>query len=68
MASTTKSTSGNVTTYTVTDSGGNTVAVAITANAITGFTTTFTSTGGLRNDGVNMLAQLLLETGTNLLP
>lgn len=69
MASQTKVVAGNVTTYTITDEGNNTVAVACTQAPGQIITVKFTSsTNGLLPDGVNMLAQLLLLVGTNLLP
>lgn len=69
MASQTKVVGGNVTTYTITDEAGNTVAVACTQAPGQIITVKFTSsTNGLLPDGVNMLAQLLLLVGTNLLP
>lgn len=68
MAAQTKSVSGNTTTYTITDMTGSTVTVAASTTAVQGVTTTFTSSGGLHEDGAQMLATLMLLLATNLLP
>ena len=68
MAAQTKSTSGNTTTYTITDMTGSTVTVVATTTPVQGVTTTFSSSGGLHEDGMQMLAQLMLLLATNLLP
>lgn len=68
MAKQTKSTSGNTSTYIITDQENNTITVAATLNPGSGMSTVFTSSGGLLNDGMAMLAQLLLLISTNLLP
>lgn len=68
MATMTKSTSGNVNTYVITDMAGSTLTIVATNNPVTGVSVTFTSSGGLHLDGLATLepAIQLLETG--LLP
>ena len=68
MANVVASASGSTTTYTITDNAGSTLAIAVTSGAVTGNTTVFTSSGGLGNDGITLLAQLALQLGTGLLP
>ena len=67
MATQTKSVSGQVTTYTITDEENNAMTVAVTNNPVTGFTTLFGGSA-VHNDAVNMAAQLLLLVGNGLLP
>lgn len=66
MPAMTQTTSGNVTTYTITDQTGNTATIAQTQNSITGTTCTFSSSGGLHSDGLQMMAQALLQIATGL--
>lgn len=67
MASKTKTVSGNVNTYIITDFQGNTVTVALTQN-VAGNTTTFTSSGNVHHDGQRMLMELLQLLGTGQIP
>jgi len=64
---TSKSVSGAVTTYTITDMRGTSATVAVTANPVTGNTTTLSGTG-IRPDAMKIMAQLLLQTSTGLVP
>lgn len=66
MASQTSSVSGNVITYTITDQANNTATIVQTNNPVSGTTCTFSSSGGLRPDGLNMMAQMLLQIATGL--
>lgn len=66
MAALTQSTTGNVTTYTITDQEGNTATLTTTYNSITGVTVVFSSSGGLHSDGLQMMAQALLQIATGL--
>lgn len=66
MASMTQSQSGNVVTYVITDQENNTATLATTYNAITGVSVVFSSSGGLHNDGLQMMAQALLQIATGL--
>lgn len=68
MASMTQSTSGNVTTFVITDSANNTVTMAATYNALTGVSVVFSSSGGLHADGLQAMAQALLQIATGLVP
>lgn len=68
MASQTKSVSGNTTTYTITDSEGSSVAVAALQAPGQPITTTFSSSGGLHQDGQQMLTTLMQLISTGLLP
>jgi hypothetical protein len=67
MANVTKSTSGNVTTYTITDGAGVAGTIAVTAGPVTGNTTTIAVTAG-HNDWLQMAAELLLQLETGVLP
>jgi len=68
MASVTKSVSGNTTSYVVTDTAGSTLTMAVATSQVTGNTIVFTSSGGLHNDGLAIMSQLLLQLQTGLLP
>lgn len=59
MASITKSISGAVSTFVITDINASTLTLAVTNNATTGLTTTFTSSGGISRDAMRMLWNLL---------
>ncbi len=59
MASITKSVSGSVSTFVITDINASTLTLAVTNNATTGLTTTFSSSGGVSHDGMRMLWNLL---------
>lgn len=67
MASVTKSTSGSVTTYTITDQAGTTGTIAVTVGAVTGNTVTVSTTAML-NDGIGMMTELFQQIRTGLLP
>lgn len=64
----TKTISGNVTTYVITDTEGSTVTVAVTQTYGGGITTTFASSGGLHQDGAQQLTTLMQLVSTGLLP
>jgi hypothetical protein len=64
----TKTVSGNVTTYVITDSEGSTVTVALTQTYGGGQTITFSSVGGLHTDGQLLLTTLLQLLSTGLVP
>lgn len=64
----TKTVSGSVTTYVITDTEGNTVTVAATQTYGGGMTTTFASSGGLHTDGQQQLTTLMQLVSTGLLP
>ena len=64
----TKTVSGIVTTYVITDLRGNTVTVAVTDGPGSGRQTTFTSSGGLQPDGQLQLTTLMELVSTGLLP
>ena len=64
----TKSVSGNVTTYVITDTEGSTVTVALTNTFGGGRTTVFTSSGGLHQDGQQQLVTLMQMISTGLTP
>ena len=68
MAAQTKSVSGSVTTYVITDNEGSTCTVVATQNPTTGLTTTFSSSGGLHSDGMAFLSTLMLLTQTGIAP
>lgn len=68
MAAITKSVSGSVTTFVITDQEGNTLTMAVTSGAVTGNTIVFTSSGGLHYDGMAMASTLLLQLQTGLIP
>jgi hypothetical protein len=68
MATLARSVSGTNITYLITDvEGSSTSVIAATAGTV-GTTLTFTSSGGLHQDGQQMLAQLMLQLSTGLLP
>lgn len=67
MAIWTQATVGSVVTYTVTDQSGATGTIAVTKNAVTGFTTALSSTA-LHNDGLAVVVELLQLISTGLLP
>ncbi len=64
----TKTVSGNVTTYVITDTEGSTVTVTATQLFGGGLTTTYASSGGLHQDGAQQLTTLLQLVSTGLLP
>jgi len=65
----TKTVSGNVTTYVITDTEGNSVTVVANAsNPGAGRTLTFSSNGGLHVDGQLQLTTLMQLLSTNLTP
>lgn len=68
MAKQVKSVSGTTTTYTITDVEGNTLAVAVNTATTLPLAATFTSTGALLQDGMNVLMVLMQLIGTGLLP
>lgn len=68
MATQTKSVSGNVTTYVITDQEGNSVTIAATNNTVTGLTTTYSSSGGLHSDGMALVSTLVLLLQTGVVP
>jgi len=68
MASRTITTSGNTTTVVVTDEAGNTATLTLTNNPGSGSTMTFASSGNVQQDGTQMVAQLLLQMSTGLVP
>lgn len=67
MAAQTKSVSGNVTTYTITDEKSNAMTVAVTAAPGQAFLTAFGGSAVL-SDGLQMLTNLLLLISTGILP
>jgi len=68
MASQTRTTSGNTTTYVITDTYGNTVTVALLQGFGSGRTITFSSGGGLHSDGQLQLTTLMQLLSTGLTP
>lgn len=68
MASVTKSISGAVTTYVITDVAGNTLTIASTAGAVTGNTTTLTTSAGVHDDALQLAFNLLNQLQTGLQP
>lgn len=66
MATVSKATSGQVTTYTIVDSTGGTVTVAVTANPITGNSAVFSGTA--RQDSLAIIANYANLWCTNLMP
>lgn len=68
MAGQTKTVSGQTTTYVITDVEGSTVTVVATQSYGAGMTTTFTSSGGLHQDGMQMLTTLMQMLSTGLVP
>lgn len=67
MASVTKSVSGSVSTFAITDNGGTVATIAVNAAPTTGITCTF-SGGALRQDGVAMVVHLCQQLQTGLIP
>ena len=68
MATQTSTTSGNTTTYVITDLEGNTVTVVLTNTFGGGRLITFTSSGGLHQDGQQTLTTLMQLLSTGLTP
>jgi hypothetical protein len=68
MASQTKTTVGNVTTYVITDVENNSVTVAKTQSYGGGYTLVFSSSGGLHVDGQLQLTTLMQLLSTGLTP
>jgi pyruvate/2-oxoacid:ferredoxin oxidoreductase alpha subunit len=68
MASITSSTSGNVTTYVITDTEGSTVTPVLNNLIGGGRVMTFTSSGNLHNDGQLLLTTLMQMLSTGLTP
>lgn len=68
MATLARVDSGATTTYTITDMGGSTVTITVTTTPVAGNTVQFSSSGGLRADGLAMLSDLMLSLTTGLLP
>lgn len=68
MAGQVKTVSGNVTTYTITDVEGNSVAIAVTQTFGAGTPITFTSSGGIHMDAQLMLTTLMQLLSTGLMP
>jgi hypothetical protein len=59
MANVTKTVSGAVSTFVITDNAGSTLTLAVTSGTVTGLSTAFTSSGGLHVDGMQELWNLL---------
>jgi hypothetical protein len=68
MASMTKSVAGAVSTYVITDVKGSTITVAVTQGIGAGITATFASSGTVRPDGQQYLANFMQMVSTGLLP
>lgn len=69
MASVTKSISGSTNTYIITDAENNTLTITLATNQLTGLQPTFVSSAnGLHADGINTLAQMMLQMGTGVVP
>ena len=68
MATQTKTVSGNVTTYVITDLEGATVTVALTQGYGSGRTCTFSSSGNVHQDGQQTLTTLMQLISTGLTP
>jgi hypothetical protein len=68
MASQTKTTSGNNTTYVITDTEGSTVTVVLTQTYGGGRTCTFSSSGNVHVDAQQMLTTLMQLVSTGLTP
>ena len=64
----TKTVSGNVTTYVITDTEGSSVTVALTQTFGGGRTCTFTSSGNVHQDGQQQLVTLMQMVSTGLTP
>lgn len=67
MASVSRATVGNVTTYTITDSGNNVLTLAVNNNPVTGITVTYSGTN-IRQDGQQMAFNLLNQIQSGILP
>jgi hypothetical protein len=63
-----KTVSGSVSTYVITDVEGSTVTVAVTQSYGAGITMTFASSGGLHQDGAQLLTTLMQLLSTGLIP
>jgi hypothetical protein len=64
----TKTVSGNVTTYVITDTENSSVTVALTQTFGGGRLCTFSSSGGLHSDGQLLLTTLMQLISTGLTP
>lgn len=64
----TKTSSGNITTYVITDTEGNSVTVVLNNLVGGGRVLTFSSSGGLHNDGQLQLTTLMQQLSTGLTP
>lgn len=64
----TKTASGNVTTYVITDTEGNSVTVVLNNLIGGGRILTFSSSGGLHQDGQQQLTTLMQMLSTGLTP
>lgn len=64
----TKTTSGQVTTYVITDTEGSSVTVVLTNLIGGGRVCTFSSSGNLHQDGQQLLSTLMLQISTGLTP
>lgn len=64
----TKTTSGNITTYVITDTEGNSVTVVLNNLIGGGRILTFSSAGGLHQDGQQQLTTLMQMLSTGLTP
>ena len=62
----TKTSSGNITTYVITDTEGNSVTVVLNNLVGGGRVLTFSSSGGLHNDGQLQLTTLMQQLSTGL--
>lgn len=67
-SSLTKTNSGNVTSYIVTDAQGSTATVVLTESPGSGKTLTLSSVGGLHPDGMQRLSTLMQLVSTGLTP
>ena len=67
MASVTKSVSGAVTTFTITDSTGAAATIAVTTNTITGNTIVYGGSA-VHNDATQLMFNLMNELQTGLIP
>ena len=64
----TKTSSGNVTTYVITDTEGSSVTVVLTNLIGGGRVLTFSSSGNLHQDGQQLLSTLMQMLSTGLTP
>jgi nitrate/nitrite-specific signal transduction histidine kinase len=64
----TKTSSGNVTTYVITDTEGSSVTVVLTNLIGGGRVLTFSSSGNLHQDGAQLLSTLMQMLSTGLTP